>query len=424
MATILINTFGTRGDIQPFLALAQGLNRAGHDTTLCTSEGYRGFVEQHGIQFSPMDNTLLELSEAILRDVNGFSGGVKIMRQMTPAMRLCMQDEWQAAQQVRPDLIIYHPKCLGSFHIAEKLQIPAILSLPLPFYTPTRAFPVPFFPDFGLGGAFNRMTYRFMALSNLMYMGVINDLRQKSLGLPRLSRFADILVRADGSRVPVLYPYSPHVVPVPADFPPHVHVTGYWFLPRNRNWQPQPKLEQFLKDGSQPVYIGFGSIGARGGDERARIVLDALARSDQRGILASGWGGLRAGELPDYAFMVESVPHDWLFERVAAVVHHGGAGTTAAGLAAGKPTLICPFMADQPFWGRMVHQLGAGPKPIPQGRLDAEKLSAGIATAVNDREIAARAAQLGQKILAEDGVARATEIIDSILANQQIVRAS
>jgi sterol 3beta-glucosyltransferase len=128
-------------------------------------------------------------------------------------------------------------------------------------------------------------------------------------------------------------------------------------------------------------------------------------------VLASGWGGLTRSELPENVFMVDSVPHDWLFPQVAAVVHHGGAGTTGAGLRAGKPTLICPFMADQPFWGRLVQQLGVGPKPIPQWQLTAEGLADALKTAVQDETMQQRAAELGEKIRAEDGVARAVEIV-------------
>jgi sterol 3beta-glucosyltransferase len=358
-----------------------------------------------------MDNELLHLSQAALGETGGLGGTIGIIRRMVPAIRRSMDDEWQSALAFQPDLIIYHPKCLGSYHVAEKLQIPAILSLPLPFYTPTREFPIPFFSNIQLGGWFNHFTYRFIGLSSGMYTGTINDFRQKTLELRPLGRFPDLLTRSNGRPVPILYPYSQHVLPVPPDFPPHVHVTGYWFLDHAPDWQPAPDLLSFLEAGTAPVYIGFGSVGGRKGEERTRIILDALEKSGQRGVLASGWGGLKASDLPKDVFMVTSVPHDWLFPRVTAVVHHGGAGTTAAGLRAGKPTIICPFMADQPFWGRLVHQLGIGPKPIPQRRLAADGLAEAILAAVKDEKMKRHAAELGQKIGTEDGVARAVAII-------------
>ncbi len=418
---ILITTFGTRGDIQPFIALGKGLRRAGHAVAICTSEGYQSFVEEHDLHYVFMNNELLRLSQAALAtlgDISGIGDAVSIVRQMSRAIRPAMDDEWNAARTLQPDLIIYHPKCLGSYHIAEKLRIPAIMSLPLPFYTPTREFPVPFFANISLGAWFNRFSYRLMGLSSGMFGGMINGFRRKTLDLPPIGRFSDLLRHADGRPVPVLYPYSPHVLPVPPDFPPHVHVTGYWFLEQAAGWQPAPELARFLAAGTPPdppVYIGFGSVGARKAEKRTRIVLDALEKSGQRGVLVSGWGGLQAADLPQQVFMVDSVPHDWLFPRVAAVVHHGGAGTTAAGLRAGRPTIICPFMADQPFWGKLIYQRGVGPLPIPQGRLTADGLAEAIMTAVHDETMIRRAAELGEKIRAEDGVARAVEIIGATI---------
>ena len=414
---VLITTFGTRGDLQPFIALARGLRAAGHDVAICTSTGYQSFVEEHNVSYLFMDNELLRLSEAALGESNGLGGNISIIRQMVPAIRRSMDDEWQAALAFQPDLIIYHPKCLGSYHVAEKLQIPAILSLPLPFYTPTREFPIPFFSNIRLGGWFNHFTYHFIGLSSGMYGKTINDFRVNGLELRPLGRFPDLLTRSDGRPIPILYPYSPHVLPVPSDYPPHVHVTGYWFLDHTPDWQPEPDLLRFLEAGTPPVYVGFGSVGGRKGEKRARTVLDALQKSRQRGLLVSGWGGLKAAELPENVFMVASVPHDWLFPQVSAVVHHGGAGTTAAGLRAGKPTIICPFMADQPFWGRLVHQLGVGPQPIPQHRLTADALSAAITTAVHDQTMKRQATELGQKIDKEDGIARAIAVISTATLN-------
>jgi sterol 3beta-glucosyltransferase len=417
MTKILITTFGTRGDIQPFIALGKGLKTADFEVAVCTSEGYKRFVEEHGLHYAHMDNELLRLSQAALSESSGL---LSIMRQMVPAIRRSMDDEWNAALTFQPDLIIYHPKCLGSYHIAEKLHIPAIMSIPLPFYTPTREFPVPFMSGIQLGGWFNRFSYRLMGLSSGMYGGTINDFRRKTLGMPPIGRFADVLWRSDGKPVPVLYPYSPSLLPVPKDFPAHVHVTGYWFLDQTTTWQPEPELVRFLAAGTPPVYIGFGSVGARNAEKRTRIVLEALEKSGQRGLLVSGWGGLKASDLPQNVFMAESIPHDWLFPQVAAVVHHGGAGTTAAGLRAGKPSIIGPFMADQPFWGKLIYQQGVGPEPIPQSKLNADRLADAIHTAVNDQAMQHRAAEMGEKIRAEDGVARAVEIIGEVI-NERVI---
>ena len=416
---ILISTFGTRGDIQPFVALGKGLQAAGHTVNVCTSEGYRSLVVAHGLGYAFMNNDLLDVTHALL---DGPGNPLTLPRQLTSAMRRTLDDEWRAAQACRPDAIVFHPKMLGSYHIAEKLGIPLVMALPLPFYTPTRAFPNPFLASVRLGPWFNRFSYRLMALSSAMFTGMTNRFRARELGLPPLRRFANLLVRADGTPVPVLYPYSPTLLPPPADFPPHVSVTGTWFLDRPAGWRPAAALERFLEAGPPPVYVGFGSMGGKQAADRARTAVAALARAGQRGLLARGWGGLKASGLPDTVQLIDEAPHDWLFPRVAAVVHHGGAGTTAAGLRAGKPTVICPFLGDQTFWGMLVHARGAGPRPIPSRRLTVARLASAIAAAVHDPLIRQRAADLGARIQQEDGVATAVGIITKIVRRPDDVR--
>jgi sterol 3beta-glucosyltransferase len=192
---ILMTSYGTRGDIQPFIALGKALKAAGHEVSICTSEGFRSFIEGHGLHYSYMDNAVLELSQAVLGDVNAFET-MKIAGKIATAMRHSFDDEWRAAQEFQPDLMI-HPKYIASHHIAEKLNIPNIISIPLPFYTVTDAFPVPFFA--GLPKAFNRLSYAMNAMSGLGYISSINDFRTKTLNLPKISTFNDMLRRVDGS---------------------------------------------------------------------------------------------------------------------------------------------------------------------------------------------------------------------------------
>lgn len=200
---------------------------------------------------------------------------------------------------------------------------------------------------------------------------------------------------------------SRSVVPHPNDWPANVHTTGYWFLERDREWEPPFELVSFLKAGKPPVYIGFGSMTGRKRDQTTQLILDGIAMSGQRAIVASGWAGLDRVSLPDEVFQVDAVPHDWLFPRVAAVVHHGGAGTVAAGVAAGAPTLVVPHFADQPFWGQRIHDLGVGPRPIPRHRLSAENLARGIEEAVGNSQIRQNAAALSARVRAEDGLGQA-----------------
>jgi sterol 3beta-glucosyltransferase len=410
---VFLSTMGTRGDIQPFIALGQGLQAAGHQVALCTAEGYRPFVEEHGVPYAFMDNEFLAIiqSQTGQAAIESKRGILEIYRKIGPIIRRSLEDEWRAVQAFQPDVMVYHPKMLGSYHIAEKLGIPSWLSLALPFQTPTRAFPNPMFTGVKLGRWFNQFSYRLMDLAGLMYGGVTNDFRVKTLGLPAKGRFARAMFKTNGEPVPALYAYSPHLVPRPDDFPPEVHVTGFWFLDQTGGWQPTPELLTFLEKGPPPVYIGFGSMSSSAGTKRGHIVVEALQKSGQRGILARGWGGLQAGDLPESIFVIDDAPHEWLFLRMAAVVHHGGSGTTAAGLRAGKPTVICPFIADQPFWGQVVYERGVGPQPIPQKKLTVDKLTAAIQTAVTDRAMQQRATELGAQIRAEAGVACAVDII-------------
>ena len=212
----------------------------------------------------------------------------------------------------------------------------------------------------------------------------------------------------------VLYGYSSHVLPHPRDWDDSQHVTGYWFLEPHEGWQPPKDLLDFLDSGPPPVYIGFGSMSSSKAAETADLVLEALARASQRGVLYAGWGGLKKEQLPETVFMTGSVPHTWLFPRMAAVVHHGGVGTTAAGLAAGVPSIITPFFADQPFWGQRVYELEVGPKPIAHKRLTIDKLSEAIHRAVTDVGMRKKAATPGERIRSENGVAQAVTVIEQM----------
>jgi UDP:flavonoid glycosyltransferase YjiC (YdhE family) len=201
-------------------------------------------------------------------------------------------------------------------------------------------------------------------------------------------------------------------IPFPKDWDDFIHVTGYWFLEQSARWEPPIDLVNFLQSGLPPVYIGFGSMVNRKPEETADLVLQALARTGQRGVLSSGWGGLRKEELPETVFMIGSMPHNWLFPKMAAVVHHGGVGTTAAGLWAGIPAIVTPFFGDQPFWGQRVYELGVGPRPIPRQRLTVDRLAESICCAVSDTAMREKAARLGEHIRAENGIARAVAVIE------------
>lgn len=315
---------------------------------------------------------------------------------------------------------------LSAYHVAEKLRIPFVPAF-LQHVHPTRRLPCMPFPETPawlpegspLHGAYNLSTYWFTDKVLGLLRRITNQARGEALGLPPMrvdSPFKKIVKR----RQPCLYGFSETVLPKPPDWGSHLDVTDYWFLDSYESWRPPEGLEDFLEAGPAPVCVGFGSMNERDPEETTKIVLEALTLAGHRGILLTGWGGLGNADLPDEVFKVEEVPHDWLFPRVAAAVHHGGAGTTAASLSAGTPTVIVPFIGDQAMWGRRVHALGAGPEPIPRGKLSAEGLAEAIRAAAADDAVRERAAAVAQLIRAEDGVERAVEGFCSSVAGGRV----
>lgn len=418
---ILILTSGSRGDVQPYVALGQGLKASGHDVTVCTSSNFEGFITDHGLDYAYMNDALIRFiqtgpgHEAIEASGSLFGWikkAIELSKTFKPVLRRMLDEQWEAVKRVQPDAIVFHPKAFGGYHIMEKRRIPGFFSLPIPMCSPTTSFPQILFPDLRLGGWYNLLTYKLFILMGAGYRSVGNTWRKDVLGLPPASMFQSQVVKPNGDPMVVLYCYSPQVFPPPPDWPDTTVATGYWFLDTPRTWTPPEYLERFLTSGPPPVYVGFGSISGKDARKTAGIVVEALHKAGQRGILSTGWGGLDTSDVPEDIIKIASVPHDYLFDHVAAVVHHGGAGTTAAGLRAGKPTVICPFFGDQPFWGRCVSNLGAGPRPIPQKRLTAENLANAVKIAATDPEMKKRAADLGTRIRAENGVAKAVDIIN------------
>jgi len=302
--------------------------------------------------------------------------------------------------------------------VAEKLYLPFVQAYYIPF-TPTRAYPsflLPKVPRW-LGGVLNSLSHRLARQVMWQpFRAADRRARKEVLGLPPAPVWGPYRTdRLLGQ--PVLYGFSPSVIPPAPDWPDNVHVTGYWFLDPPEDWRPPAELEAFLAAGAPPVYVGFGSMSSRNPQQTADLVLEALARTGQRAILLSGWGGLQAGDLPETVFALESAPFSWLFPRVRAVVHHGGAGTTAAGLRAGVPAVVVPFFGDQPFWGQRVADLGVGPEPVPRRKLTVERLARGIEQVVTDPGMRQRAAELGARIQAEDGIGRAVAVVHQIEAS-------
>ena len=428
---ITIITAGSRGDVQPYVALGLGLKEAGYEVTLAAPATFEGLVRERGLGFYPISlDPLVAVRRQLEKgDANLFEFAWRTRGILAPVMREDLRAYMEACREA--EAIIYTPVGFLGYRIAAELGVPNVGATYGPLLNPTRAYPCSFVPvpsgrlevlakgdnmSGSLGerlrksvrGAYNRLSYPpSQQLLWQFLRGPVNDaLRGGGLSpFPFRGPFEE-LSRARG---PVLNGWSRHVLPHPPDWDSRLEVTGYWFLDRPEDWRPPPGLADFIEAGSPPVSIGFGSMTGGGAEELTDTVVRALRLVGRRGVLVSGFGGFSNADLPDELFKVEEVHHDWLFPRVAAAVHHGGAGTTAASLRAGTPTVVVPFFADQSFWGARVAGLGVGPPPIPRARLSAERLTEAIRQATTDAEMIERARSLGEKIRAEDGVKRAVD---------------
>jgi UDP:flavonoid glycosyltransferase YjiC (YdhE family) len=416
---IAIIASGSRGDVEPYIALGRGLKQAGHAARLVAHENFAAVVQAHGVEFWPIEGNSQDVAQSAemreLLDKGNFQAILKKMGRDAQDNALAFAKGGLAACEGMELIIAGLGGSFIGVALAEKLNIPFMQSYYVPF-SPTRAYPNALFPQMPsfVNGSMNRVSYRLA--QQMMWQGfrgADTAARRQVLGLPK-SSFWGPYNSARFKQHPVLYCYSPSVLPKPADWDERLHVTGYWFLDPDEDWTPPADLVQFLAAGAPPVFIGFGSMSPRDPAALTQVILQALARTQQRAIILSGWGGLHADDLPDTVYMLDSVPFAWLFPRVAAVVHHGGAGTTAAGLRAGVPSIIVPFFADQPFWGRRVADLGVGPQPIPRKQFTADRLAQAIEMTVTDQALRQRAADLGAQIRSEDGIARAVEVNDQL----------
>jgi UDP:flavonoid glycosyltransferase YjiC (YdhE family) len=417
---ITIFAAGSRGDVQPCVVLGRSLQRAGFRVLLAAPENFSGFVQEQGLCFHPLRGDVQQIMAGETgRNFmeTGSANPIRTIRAMRtmlgPVAMQMAEDVFEACLEADAliSLAVFAPFAKS---IAEIRDIPLINIEPTPVL-PTRSFPAPgWLVQRDLGGLLNRLSgFAMLQVIWQWYRPFVNEFRRR-FGLPpdTGAGFYRIL-----SSTPLLGAYSPRVIPPPSDWPGSMHITGYWFSDPEANWTPSAELETFLAAGAPPVYIGFGSMAGRSPAHFTEIVLQALAKSGQRGLLLTGWGGLQERQAPDGVFVLDSAPHSWLFPRMAAVVHHGGAGTTAEGLRAGVPSVILPFIVDQPFWGKRIRELGVGPPPIPSKKLTADRLARAIHDAVTQPGMRARAAALGKAIRAEDGVGRAVELVKQYLGD-------
>ena len=412
---ILIIAPGSQGDVQPYVALGRGLKNAGHVIRFVTHRNFEKLVTSHGLEFWSVDSNVQGIVEN-----NDMRDRIEKGNFLFLMVQMAKEAQHEAIQFAEIGLVAGQGMELimagmgGVFigiAIAEKLGLPLLQAYVVPF-TPTMHFPSVLTPK--IPTTFNLLSHQLAR--QMLWMGFRSAdtlARRKALRLPAAPLSGPYRSKTL-SGMPILYGFSPSIIPPPSDWGRDVHVTGYWFSRETDDWIPPSGLLDFLQSGTPPIYVGFGSMSNRNPEETTDLVIQALKQTSQRAVLLSGWSGLIKSQLPESVYMIDSIPHSWLFPRVVAVIHHGGASTTAAGLRAGVPSVTIPFFGDQPFWGQRMAELGVGTNPIPRTKLTATRLASAIQQAVTDKRMQARATSLGARIQTEDGIARAAEVIQQI----------
>ncbi|MBE5800679.1 MAG: glycosyltransferase family 1 protein [Clostridiales bacterium] len=404
---------GSTGDVRPYIVLGRELKRRGHDVKIAAFDTFQEAVEKEGMRFQAVSGDVKEFMASIMKPgVNGVTLLKQVRDTLADIIDPFLADLEAACDDAEAIIATFFGQIVQS--IAEVRHVPFIQTHYFPMDR-NRATPIASAPGQRAGQAWNKATYPVgYLLISLLEKYYLSDWR-KAHGMQPRKLLAKPSYHLNGHVVPVLYAMSPLLMPRPVDWGANIHMTGFWLDDQSaQDYQPDPELQAFLDAGEPPVYIGFGSMVSGDMGETLKIVLDAVARSGVRVVLAKGWGVEEtdvAVDMPN-VFMTGFVPHDWLFDRVSAVVHHGGAGTTAAGILAGKPTLVIPFGGDQPFWGNRVRMLGVGPKPIPRDHLTARRLSRALTRLVSTKSYQVAAKELGRRLRMEDGDVIAVDMIE------------
>ncbi|KAI1082540.1 glycosyltransferase family 1 protein [Whalleya microplaca] len=414
--TVTCLTIGSRGDVQPYIALCKKLLDEGHKPRIATHREFQTWVEGHGIEFAPVEGDPSELMRICIQ--NGTFTWA-FLKEANSKFRGWLDELLASAYEAckGSDLLIESPSAMAGIHIAEALAIPYFRAFTMP-WTRTRAYPHAFvMPEHKMGGAYNYVTY--VMFDNVFWKATahqINRWRNNVLGLPNTN-----LEKLQPNKVPFLYNFSPAVVAPPLDYSDWIRVTGYWFLDEGSGWAPPDDLREFIaaarRDDKKLVYVGFGSIIVPDPAKMTQEVIDAVLRADVRCVLSKGWsdrlGNKDAAAVPELAlppeiFQIKSAPHDWLFAQMDAAAHHGGSGTTGASLRAGIPTIIRPFFGDQFFFGSRVEDLGVG---VCLRRWGANSFARALWECTHDGRMISRARVLGETIRKENGVDMAIQCI-------------
>jgi sterol 3beta-glucosyltransferase len=412
---ITILTLGSRGHIQPFIALGLSLQHIGHTVCLATSLDFKNFVEQFGLECFPIAETSPEV--ICNRDAKKLAGTnaslVQFLlyyyqrrRSFSDYLSPCLKLSWQACQST--EVIISNTLTFWGYDISQKLNIPFYIAPPAPT-GPTRKFPHPYLSSNLTLGSF--LNYQTHILSRNFYWQffreAVNAWRQQTLGLPPWRSNENPFAHMRSQKVPFLYQFSSHILPKPTDWSEESVITGYWHLQVPISYSPPPELTEFLEAGASPICFSFGSMVDPNPQELINTIFATLESTQQRGIILSEQSGINELGKTNSVYVTRSIPHSWLLSKVSAFVHHGGLGTTAASIQAGIPSIIIPYFNDHHFWGKRLAQLGVGPKPIPRKKMTVQRLSEAIREATTNSEMKTRLACLAKKLQQENGVKNA-----------------
>ncbi|MEU9000154.1 glycosyltransferase [Streptomyces caniferus] len=425
MVQALVYCHGSRGDVEPYLALAHALQRAGHSAVLAAPRLFLPAAEKYGVPFAPLDDEIIEfMTRPEFREVLQRSDAMtesdrkrkkELFAEVFPrTFSAVLRDMWNAAAEHGADLVVHshnHREAAGQ--IAEKLGVPHVLASLYPNFVRSRSYPywertycAPQ-PSEADENPFETLPARALAAW-----------RADVLGLPPRADANDFRHRADGTPAPVLHGFSPHLLQPADDWPDWVHTTGFWSLPRATAWTPPDILRDFLADGDKPIFIGFGSSLAPDPGATGRLVRDAVRRAGVRAVVVAGWGGIEIpGPAPDILTVTE-VPYDWLLPRVRAAVHAGGAGALNAALQAGIPQVSCPFHKEQLMWAKHLQAAGVAPAPLLQRDLTSDGLAGALRRAVTDPDLARTATRLARQVRTEHGAERAVRVLERIHTEQ------
>ncbi|MDD6871917.1 MAG: glycosyltransferase [Clostridiales bacterium] len=403
---------GSTGDVRPYVLLGKELKKRGHEVTIVCFDMTEKMVTEAGLNFAPLAGSVKDIFMAVMTPgTNGFTFLPKFKNALLDDLPQFLHTLEEGCKDAEAIICTFFGSVVYS--IAEKHNIPCIQTHYF-LMDYNDMFPITTAPGLKMGKAWNKVSYKMgYALINTLEWHYLSDWRsEEGMKSKKISMSPDYYI--NGHKIPVLYAISPLLVPRAPEWDEHIHMTGFWTDPEPCEYEPEPSLVRFLEEGEKPVYIGFGSMVSGDMGQTLDIVLKAVAASGVRAIIGRGWGGgaLDAALSNPNVYVADYIPHDWLFSRVSAVVHHGGAGTTAAGVLACKPTLVVPFGGDQPFWGQRIYDLGIGPKPIKRENLTVEKLADALIKLTHTPRFNVAVSEIGERMKYENGTLLAADIVE------------